>query len=258
MAINDLHTFLHDYFTAHHCEIVYSQNGMITVQLTEEMDRELMNRPFYWHYIKKMGHPGDPKQLTLITNPKKRDGKHEWIHYGSPRLHQIVNHLHEHETYTKLFERIETDKKQALFPWLVANIKISYQGRQKRDEMVSIGLHLVNGVMQLEMMEELQHKTMQNTISDYCYTISPMIKLHSGLKRIEKVLESYVDDQDHDWASISQKTMEEEIDLLRHFYRENAEEKEMQKEVDEIKKRYSPYINFKVINGGLFYLAENA
>ncbi|SFD53618.1 protein YqhG of unknown function [Lentibacillus persicus] len=258
MEINDLHTFLYDYFTAHHCEIVLNQNGMLTVQLTEEMDRALMNRPFYWHYIKKMGHPGEPKQLTLITNPEKRDGKHEWIHYGSPRLHQIVNHLRDHEKYTKLFERVETYKNQALFPWLIANIKISYQGKQKKDEMVSIGLHLVNGTMRLKMMEELQYKELQNTISDYCYTITPMIKLHSGFKRIEKVLETYVDDQDHDWALQSQKTMAEEIDLLSHFYKNKTDEETMQKEISEIKKRYSPYIKFDVINGGLFYLAENA
>ncbi|QKY69315.1 YqhG family protein [Lentibacillus sp. CBA3610] len=257
MAINDLHNFIQDYFTSHHCDVLYNHDGMITVQLTEDMDRALMNRPFYWHYIKKMGHPGDPKQLTLITNPEKRDGNHEWIHYGSPRLHQIINHLHEHEKYTKLFERLDTNKKQALYPWLVTNIKISYQGKQKKDEMVSIGLHLVNGVMKLKMMEELQTKTMQNTISDYCYTISPMIKLHSGFKRIEKVLESYVHDQDHDWAEESQKTMDEEIDLLRHFYKEETEEQAMKKEINEIKKRYSPYIKFEVVNGGIFYLADN-
>ncbi|SFA71333.1 protein YqhG of unknown function [Lentibacillus halodurans] len=258
MAIRKLHTFLQSYFTAHHCELLHNQEGVLTVQLTEEMDRALMNRPFYWHYIKKMGHPGEPKQLTLITDPEKRDGKHEWIHYGSPRLHQIVNHLREHEKYTKLFERVDSKQKTSLFPWLVTNIKISYQGKQKKDEMVSIGLQLVNGVMKLKMMDDLQTKPMQNTISDYCYTISPMIKLQSGFKRIEKVLKTYVEDQDHDWAEASLKTMEEEIDLLRHFYKTDAENDEMKKEIDDIKKRYSPYIAFEVVNGGIFYLKNEA
>ncbi|WP_010530974.1 YqhG family protein [Lentibacillus jeotgali] len=254
MAINNLHGFLEAYFTAHHCDLMYNNNGVLTVQLTEKMDRALMNRPFYWHYIKKMGHPGDPKALSLITDPEKRDGKHEWIHYGSPRLHQIINHLHEHEKYTKLFEQIDTTQKIALYPWLITNIKISYRGKQKKDEIISIGLHLVNGIMKLEMMYELQHKSLQNTIPDYCYTISPMIKLYSGFKRIENVLESYVQDQDHDWADASCKTMEEEIDLVRHFYKEGSNEHEMEKEIDEIKKRYSPYITFEVVNGGIFYL----
>ncbi|MFD2759397.1 YqhG family protein [Lentibacillus juripiscarius] len=256
MAINDLHHFLESYFTAHHCSILHNQDGMLTVQLTEKMDRALMNRPFYWHYIKKMGHPGDPKQLTLITDPEKRDGKHEWVHFGSPRLHQILNHLHANEKYTKLFEAKDTNQKAALFPWLVANIKISYQGKQKKDEMVSIGLHLVNGTMKVGMMEEMEDKSMQNSISDYCYTIAPIITLKSGFKRMETVLEDYVQNQPHDWAETSLKTMEEEINLLRHFYKGENEDNEIRKEMDEIKERHYPSIHFEVINGGVFYLAE--
>ncbi|TMN20797.1 YqhG family protein [Lentibacillus cibarius] len=257
MAIKDLHHFLESYFSAHHCDILHNEGGMLTVQLTEEMDRALMNRPFYWHYIKKMGYPGDPKQLTLITDPEKRDGKHEWIHFGSPRLHQILNHLKDNEKYTKLFERIDTNQKTALFPWLITNIKISYQGKQKMDEMISIGLHLVNGSMKVNMMEELQDKSMQMSISDYCYTIAPIIKLPSGFKRIENVLEDYVQNQPHDWAESSLKTMEEEINLLRHFYKGEHDGSEIEKEVKEIKERYFPYIHFEVINGGIFYLTEN-
>lgn len=92
MAIRNLDHFLHDYFSAHHCTISSDNDGVLRVKLTEEMDRALMNRPFYWHYIKKMGHPGDPMTLTLITNHSKRDNKGEWIHFGSPRLQQITTH----------------------------------------------------------------------------------------------------------------------------------------------------------------------
>lgn len=261
MAIRDLHEFLESYFTTNHCEFVHNNDGVLTVQLTEEMDRALMNRPFYWHYIKKMGNSGDPMQLTLITNPDKRDGKGEWIHFGSPRLQQILNKLRLEETYTKLFERIDANQKTALFPWLVMNIKISYQGKQKRDEIFSIGLHLVNGSMKTDMMELLQEKSLQMTISDYCYTISPIIRLKSGFTRIESVLESYIHNQTHDWADESLKTMDEEIKLLKHFYSgkddEQTKQQEMNKEIGEIRERYDPSVSFKVINGGIFYLAEN-
>src|SRR5699024_3478249 len=158
MEINSLHGFLQSYFTAHNCELMHNEEWVLTVQLTEKMEHELMNLSLELHYIKNMGHPGQPKHLTLITDPEKRDGKHEWIHYGSPRLHQIINHLNEREKYAKLFDQVDTNQKTALYPWLVSNIKISYRGKQKKDEMISIGLHLVNGIMKLEMMEELQHK----------------------------------------------------------------------------------------------------
>ncbi|GAB4073468.1 YqhG family protein [Barrientosiimonas marina] len=257
MAINDLHHFLTSYFSAHHCSLLYDDANMLTVQLTEKMDRALINRPFYWHYVKQMGFAGEPKQLTVITNPDKRDGKHEWIHYGSPRLQQITNHLLEHEKFTKLYERVNANQKTALYPWLITNIKISYQGKQKKDEIISIGLHLINGAMRLEMMEMLQERSMQNAISDYCYTISPMIKLQSGFRRIENVLISYIQDQDHDWAEASRQRMDEEMNLLRHFYQEEEQQQEMNKEIGDIKKRYSPRISFDVVNGGIFYLTDN-
>src|SRR5690625_6464776 len=80
MAITDLNHFLKTYFSAHHCELLHAEDGVLTIQLTEEMDRALMNRPFYWHYVKSTGNTGTPMQLTLITNPDKRDVKGEWIH----------------------------------------------------------------------------------------------------------------------------------------------------------------------------------
>ncbi len=55
MAINDLHHFLESYFTAHHCSILHNQDGMLTVQLTEKMDRALMNRPFIGTILRKWG-----------------------------------------------------------------------------------------------------------------------------------------------------------------------------------------------------------
>jgi len=50
--------------------------------------------------------------------------------------------------------------------------------------------------------------------------------------------------------------MEDEIQLLKHFYKEssNEEKQQMEKEINEIEKRYSPKINISIVNGGMFYL----
>ncbi|WP_099158490.1 YqhG family protein [Virgibacillus ndiopensis] len=261
MAIEHLHDFLQNYFTAHNCELVHNQDGILTVQLTEKMDRALMNRPFYWHYVKSTGFAGEPMKLTLITNPDRRDDKGEWIHFGSPRLQQLFAHLHDNEKFTKLFQKIDTTKKTALYPWLVINIKISYIGKQKRDEIISIGLHLVNGMMKTEMMEYLKTIPLQMTISDYCFTISPLIKVKSGFKRIEAVLENYIENQTYEWADESLKTLNEEIDLLKHFYSDRMDEEnldnKMEQELNEITNRYQPHVLFNVINGGIFYLTDD-
>src|SRR5699024_5747615 len=120
---------------------------------------------------------GEPMHLTLITDTEKMDEEGEVIHFGSPRLQQIMEDLKSSERFTKLFEQVDTSQRTPLYPWFVVNMKVSYQGKQKKDEMFSIGLHLINGTMQLEMMDTLKAHKLQPEISDYCYTISPIIKI---------------------------------------------------------------------------------
>ena len=262
MSISDLNQFISNFFTAHQCKTLYNQDGVLTFQLTEAMDRALMNRPFYWHYIKKIGQTGEPQALTLITNPeKKKEIKGELIHFGSPRLQQIMNHLKSNERFTKAFENIiNNTSNTALHPWLVTNIKITYTGKMQKDEMFSIGLNLVTGAMKSQMMEYLYTIDLQNTISDYCYTISPMIKLKSGFKRIESVIEDYLQNQSHTWADRSIQTMKEDIQLVEHFYTDTSEEdkEQLKQELTEIKKRYEPKITMSVVNGGVFYLSQKS
>lgn len=260
MGIRNLHQFLYNYFQAHNCQIIDQTNGQLTIQLNEKMDRALMNRPFYWHYIKKMGQSGEPMQLTLITDYENNTDKGEKIHFGSPRLQQIWNHLKENERMTRLFQVIDTTQNTALHPWLITNIKLSYIGTHKRDELFSVGLNLVNGIMKTEMMEQLEKLDFQMTISDYCYTISPLIKLESGMNRIKTVINNYIINQEHAWANDSLLELEKEIKLLNHFYETDEEDKKerMKKELREIKERYTPKIKMSVINGGLFYLQQQA
>jgi len=256
-SVNELHEFLTTYFIAQHCPIIDNQNGVLTVKLTEVMDRALMNRPFYWHYIKGTGNQGEPMQLSFITNPDNRDKEGEWIHFGSPRLQQIIQHLKQNQKFIKVFQQISVTHNTPLYPWLLTNIKVRYEGKQNKDELFSIGLHLVNGTMKTDMMHLVQPIQFNNTIADYCYPISPLIKLHSGFSRIETVIDRYIHDQEHHWAEEAMDTLREEIDMVRHFYIDKEDKTELDKEIDELTTRYTPAISYEVINGGLLYLAEN-
>lgn len=261
MAIKDLNVFLTNYFTAHHCEILDNRDGVLQVKLTEEIDKTLMNRPFYWHYIKKIGREGDTTTLSLITNPERREEKGDWIHFGSPRLQQILKSLVKNERYTKQFQSAPAMTKTPLYPWLVINIKIKYQGKQNKDEIISLGLHLLKGLMYKDMMDLLENVKLKPSIDDYCYTIAPIIKMESGFHRIEAVLDDYINNQTHDWADESLKTLEEELSLIRHFYTSDMEEdpnkEQMEKEINDMKQRYTPKVSYQVINGGIFYLLDD-
>lgn len=83
MQQHEIHHFLLRYFHANHCEILENKPGYLVIQLTVELDKELMNRPFYWHYLEKTGGVANPMELTLITNPSLApdDIKGEIIHF---------------------------------------------------------------------------------------------------------------------------------------------------------------------------------
>ncbi len=252
----DLSDFLTNYFEAKQCTILSKDEGQIHIQLTEEMDKELMNRPFYWHYIKKIGREGEPQVLRLITDQEKASEPGEWIHFGSPRLHQIINKLREKERYTRLFEQIRTLENTPLYPWLVVNVKISYRGVQHKDEVFSIGLQLLHGHMTLNMMDFLEDMPLERSISDYCYTLTPMIHPKSGFLRTQNVLLQHVQKQDNAWAAASIKQLETEKVTLKHFYEGEMDHPRYLEELDALEKRFKPTISFQVINGGIFYLTH--
>src|SRR5699024_1089641 len=121
---------------------------------------------------------------------------------------QILNHLKEKEQFTRLFQKVDATQNTALFPWLITNIKVSYEGKQKKDEIFSIGLHLVNGMMKSDMMNILQNINLNMTISNYCYTISPIIKLKSGFKQIERMIDEYIKKQSHQLTNVARETLQ--------------------------------------------------
>lgn len=258
LSQKNLENFMINYFLLNHCKVKRRNPGVFQVKLTEELDKKLMNRPFYWHYMESTNQKGEPLSLTIITDPQQmKSKKGEWLHYGSPRFQQIINHLKESATFTRLFEQVETIQKIPLYPWLILNVKITYQSSFLREELFSVGLNLINGIMKTEMMEKLQKKQFNHQISDYCYSLSPIITLKSGYKRILEVFMNYLHEQEHSWAINAFKQYAYEKQLINNFFK-NTEDIEDQKRIlKEAKKRHQPKINIEVVNGGVFYLGES-
>ncbi|MCI3987647.1 YqhG family protein, partial [Bacillus vallismortis] len=82
----EVHDFLLSFFQSNSCPIVDQGSGYMTVQLTVEMDKQIMHRPFYWHWREKTGGDPKPMKINFITDketaPKDLDG--EFIYFGAP------------------------------------------------------------------------------------------------------------------------------------------------------------------------------
>lgn len=262
MQQQEIQSFLESFFTATGCQIEKNLPGELTVQLTIDMDKALMNRPFYWHYIEKTGGIPNPMKLTLFTNfSKKGKKKGEWIHFGSNRLHQIFKTARQMGSYIRLYEKARGGKSRQipLVPWLCLNMKISYQCHLKKDHYRSIGLNLINGAMMENFHQEVSKikNQLSPKIPDFCFTLSPLIKVPSGLRRIEQFIIKGIEQEEHQWAEEARKKWQEDINLLEKFY-ENDVEKTVNyfNEMKAIQEQYEPKINISIINGGIFYLTR--
>lgn len=258
----EIHDFLIKYFLANECEVLENTPGHLTVQLTIELDKALMNRPFYWHYLEKTGGIPNPMRLTFITDKENapENIKGENIHFGSPRLHQIFESTKNLASYIRLYEQhAHSNRRTPLLPWLCLNVKISYQCDRKRDIFKSIGLQLINGQMVEEFQDRLQRMQLTPKIPDYSFTLSPLVMPKSGIRRIEGYLKSMIESDNHTWADEARKRWEKDLQLLNHFYEDIADGNESyETEKMALKEQYEPKINISFINGGLFYLTEKA
>ncbi|MCJ7839321.1 YqhG family protein [Lederbergia sp. NSJ-179] len=260
MQQTEIHQYLEIFFQENDCIIEKNEPGFMTVQLTVDMDKALMNRPFYWTYLEKTGGIPNPMKITFITDPKQapKDLKGEIIHFGAPRLHQLFQTTKQIAGYIRLYEspkRADRTRQVPLHPWLMLNIKISYECDRKKDVLRSLGLNLINGVLIDHFFEKMEKANLHPKIPDYCFTVSPIIKPESGLKRMEAYLEKEILSMDHNWAREAELRWEKDLQLLNHFY-EDQEEKPETYEIEKkaLQEQYEPIVRIEIINGGIFYL----
>lgn len=260
MQQHEIHNYLSCFFEANSCEILQRFPHLLDVQLTIDMDKLLMNRPFYWHYLEKTGGTPNPMRLTFITDPKHEEKEGELIHYGSPRLHQIFQATKELGAYIRLFEEVHSNGQASipLHPWLGVNIKVSYQCDRKKDMLYSVGIHLISGTMITNFHEALSTLRLTPKIPDFCFTLTPIIKPQSGLSRIEEAMKNVIGTDDHTWAEEAKVRWNHDLQLLNRFYEESDELPESYAiEKQALQEQYEPRITMQIINGGLFYVTAN-
>ncbi|MGN1387138.1 MAG: YqhG family protein [Bacillus sp. (in: firmicutes)] len=263
MQQHDIHRFLTAYFKANGAEILDIHEAYMTVQLTIELDKELMNRPFYWHYLEKTGGQPNPASITFILDPAKTPDhiNGELIHFGSPRLHQIFQSAKRMSSYIRLYENRQNDSnmQQPLHPWLAANFKVSFICDRKKDLLFSLGLHLLSGNITENFHEKSEGLSLTPKIPDFSFTLSPIIMPKSGISRLERYVRLKLEEEDHQWAERALTKWNNDLSLLEHFYSDCEEKGESyENEKIALQQQYEPNIHISIINGGMFYLNHHA
>lgn len=136
-------------------------------------------------------------------------------------------------------------------------MKVSFQCDRKKDVLLSLGLNLIHGQIVQQFYDKLQEKELSPNIPDFCFKLSPLITVHSGLIRLQKMVQTYAENEDQSWAEEAVKRWEADLSLLEQFYEDYDEKPESYNvEKQALKEQYEPHIHVSMINGGMFYLEQ--
>ncbi|PIC64855.1 hypothetical protein CSV79_04335 [Sporosarcina sp. P13] len=255
MQPQEINEYLHHFFRNSNCEILTQHPHYMNVQLTIEMDKKIMNRPFYWRYIETVGETPNPAKLMLITDIEQlRDGiKGEVLHIGSPRLHQLFRVTREMGSFVKMHEQVSSD--EVLTPWLGVNVKVSYRSHQTKELLYSLGINLMTGAVFQDFQETLCTLDLVNEPPEHVFHLPFIIKPQRAFERLDHVINQLIEKEDHQWVDEAKKRWRKDQAVLDYFY-EGLDEKPNSYEIEKqaIAERFMPRITIDIINGGLFYL----
>ena len=258
MFPQQVHGYLRDFFQQTDCPITEDADHYLTIQLTIEMDKRIMNRPFYWKYVESTNGTPCPSTLTCITDQNKMSGslKGEIVHFGSFRLNQLFQVTKELGAYAQMYERVNNTESQiVLTPFLGINYKVSYYCDQTKEMLYSLGINLMTGNIIDDFQTLLNDLDLVSELPDFCYPLPYIIKPVRAIQRLDTVIENTVKQEDHSWAEQATKRWHRDQRVLDYFY-EDEEEKPECYEIEKkaLEERYAAKIKIEIINGGLFYL----
>ncbi|MBK3494123.1 YqhG family protein [Viridibacillus sp. YIM B01967] len=258
MFPQQVHGYLRNFFEENKCQIVNDSDHYMTVQLTIDMDKRLMNRPFYWRYLESTNGVPNPAQLTLITDQIKLDDniKGEVVHFGSPRLNQLFQATKELGAFVQMFERVDAlEIKIILTPWLGVNYKVSYYSDQTKEMLYSFGINLMTGNLIDDFQESLSGVDLVSVMPENAFHLPYIIKPLRALERLNVAIENIIQQDDHTWAEEAKKRWRKDQQVLEYFY-DGIENKpecyELEKKAME--EQYDTRIKVEIVNGGLFYM----
>ncbi|MFJ7733775.1 YqhG family protein [Lysinibacillus sp. NPDC097231] len=258
MYPRQVHSYLRDFFTENDCYILGEDDHYLTVQLTVEIDKKIMNRPFYWQYVEATNSEPNPAQVTFITNQTATPGNlyGEIIHFGSPRLNQLFQATRELGAYVQMFEKVDAARGQVILtPWLGVNYKISYCCDRTKEMLYSFGINLLTGIIKEDFYETLQAVELDTVPADNVFHVQFIIKPNRALQRLDAAIEAIVAQDDHSWAAEAKKRWQRDQRVLDYFY-EDVDDKPECYDIEKkaLEEQYDTKIKIEIINGGLFYL----
>ena len=258
MFPQQVHEYMKTFFQETNCQIIEEDEHYLTVQLTIDMDKRIMNRPYYWKYVESTNGVPAPSQLTLITdqNHVSSELRGEIVHFGSYRLNQLFKATKELGKYVQMFENTDSFEGQTILtPYLGVNYKVSYLCDKTREHLYSLGINLMTGKIFDDFQDIITQMDLVPELPENAFPMQYIIKPLRGIERLDLVINNIIQLDDHTWVEEADKRWKRDQRVLDYFYKDIDEKPECYEiEAKALEERYNAKIKIEIINGGLFYL----
>ncbi|QGG55935.1 YqhG family protein [Paenibacillus sp. B01] len=193
----------------------------------------------------------------------------EDLYFGSRKLDQLFAAARSGGSYVCLFQEPE---RRSLHPfesvaytaWLGVNLRVEFACDMKREEIHSYGISLATGNIQENFHERLSGLKLTPKLPANVHAARNGLTHARAMSLIESHLERKLRAADFSWAEGASRRLQEELDILAHYYDrllESAEEEQrdaiaaqFETRRQEIRWQYEPRVTVSAINGGLFHL----
>jgi hypothetical protein len=266
MDQSTVRSFTERYLQSHHCHTIESTPTHLITQLSIQVDKELLNRPFYWMYVEKMNLHPEPSRCCFIFHPDEAPAHlhGEYLFHGSPRFTQMLESAQKLGQFVRLYQEPRgmdryTNRSKSYIPWLGINFKISYICDQKMDRICYLGFNLQSGEIEEGFYARIQPLPWTSKLPAQRHTVSPRFPIAEAAGECEYYLQDQLENEDHTWAINALTKLTQELEQLERFYPDEAHispenHKEKKQRQSETVWQFYPRVEVTVINAGLFYM----
>lgn len=269
MDQQQVRSFTERYLQYQQCQLIESAPSYVYTQLSIEADKDLLNRPFYWMYVERMGLQPQPAHHCFIFDAENRppDLRGEYLFYGSPRFTQLLNSAQKHGKFVRLYQDpgpfgMVSRQSKPYSPWLAINFFVSYICDCKRDEIWSLGIDLQTGEILEQFYDHIKQVNWSTKLPVQRYTEEANMSISEAVGELEYYLQDRLQNGDLSWAIEAQNRMTQEITQVDVYFSDDGnlteeQEKAKQDRRREIVWQYHPRVETRIINTGLFYRDKN-
>lgn len=243
--------FVDGYFEAVSAKCVYQDSEYREYELPLDVDKELIERPFYWMWVEASGQEAQTTQLRLAftqnalerenqrlqeehANAMKqtreefptffggasRSPKAELLDYGSFRLDKIFSSVANRGQFIVCQPSpiLQKAKQRTLIPWLLCNGVTTMRCDLTKQMWWSMGVCLQNGQIVPSFYEQICHLEMV-PMSPQRLLSQMSMPLDEALNRAMREQERLIKQLPTDWAEKARQRFNAEYDQLKLYYR---------------------------------------